>query len=70
VCCHWMRLDAICAGSEGMVHESHDFYENHHIRIHFEKYLTRDLRQFTLFKQYFTKSGGPGPFSAEKLKVI
>jgi hypothetical protein len=30
--------------------ESHDFYENHHIHIHFEKYLTRDLRQFTFFK--------------------
>jgi len=38
--------------------------------IHFEKYLTRDSRQFTFFKQYFTKSVGPGRFSAEKLKVI
>ncbi len=27
-------------------------------------------RQFTFFKQYFTKSVGPGRFSAEKLKVI
>ncbi len=49
--------------------ESHNFYENHHMQIHFEKYLTRDLRQFTCFKQYFTKSVGPGQLSAEKLKV-
>jgi hypothetical protein len=41
------------------------FYENHHIRIHFEKYLTCDLRQCTFFKEYFTKSVGPGQFSAE-----
>ena len=42
-----------------------NFYKNHHIRIHFEKYLTRDSRQFTIFKQYFTKSVGPEQFSAE-----
>ena len=42
----------------------------HHIRIHFEKYLTRDSRQFTVFKKYFTKSVGPGRFSAEKLNRI
>ena len=52
-------------GVKTTVSESHDFYENHHIRIHFEKYLTRDSRQFTIFKQYFTKSVGPEQFSAE-----
>ncbi len=58
------------AGSEGMVRKSHNFHKNHHIRIHFEIYLTSDLRQFMFFKQYFTKSVGPGRLSAEKLKVI
>ena len=45
-------------------------YENHHIRIHFQKYLTRNPRQFTFFKEDFTKSVGPGQFSAEYLKEI
>jgi hypothetical protein len=40
-------------------------YENHYIRIHFEKYLTHDLGQLTIFKEYFTKSVGPGQFSKE-----
>ena len=29
-------------------------------RIHFEKYLTHNLRQFTIFKEYFIKFVGPG----------
>ncbi len=62
-----------CSGNECGDDEWHgqrcSVYENHHIQIHFEKYLTRDLRQFTCFKQYFTKSVGPRQLSTEKLKV-
>ena len=36
--------------------------ENSHKYSH--TYLTRDSRQFTLFKEFFTKSVGPGRFSA------
>ena len=35
-----------------------DFYENQYVRIHFEKYLIRDSRQFMIFKEYFIKSVG------------
>ena len=39
VCCHWT----------GKTQESHDFYKNHYIQIHFEKYLTtiRDNLRFS-----------------------
>jgi hypothetical protein len=36
----------------------------------FRKIPDYNSRQFTFFKQYFTKSVGPGRFSAENLKVI
>jgi hypothetical protein len=29
-------------------------------KIHFKKYMTHDSRQFTIFKEYFTKFVGPG----------
>jgi hypothetical protein len=35
----------------------------------FRKIPDYNSRQFTFFKQYFTKSVGPGRFSAENLKV-
>ena len=58
VTCHGAnKLRRVC--------KSQDFYENHHIRIHFEKKLIRDSRHFMFFKEYFTKSIGPGQFSAE-----
>ena len=48
-------VSKLCGGS----------YENHYIWIHFEKCLTHDSCQFTIFKEYFTKSVGPGRFSKE-----
>ncbi len=36
----------------------------------FRKIPDYNSQQFTIFKEYFTKSVGPGQFSAENLKVI